>query len=115
MFWNFHFVICIYFKFLQIFFYAFVNMIYLSMETWFVYVSPLKLKIKKKKGKINRNYKSQKIITIYRMRRKSKRLIEKQKRKDKRKKNFSTKAIDLKKKKKKGGLDRDPKRNGEDV
>lgn len=49
MFWNFHFVICIYFKFLQIFFYAFVNMIYLSMETWFVYVSPLKLKIKKKK------------------------------------------------------------------
>lgn len=49
------------------------------------------------------------------MRRKSKRLIEKQKRKDKRKKNFSTKAIDLKKKKKKGGLDRDPKRNGEDV
>lgn len=86
------------------------------METWFVYV---KIENKKKKGKINRNYKSQKIITIYRMRRKSKRLIEKQKRKDKRKKNFSTKAIDLKKKKKKkkkkGGLDRDPKRNGEDV
>ena len=76
---------------------------------------PVKIEKKKKKGKINRNYKSQKIITIYRMRRKSKRLIEKQKRKDKRKKNFSTKAIDLKKKKKKGGLDRDPKRNGEDV
>ena len=105
MFWNFHFVICIYFKFLQIFFYAFVNVISFNGN-----MVRLRFPVK-----INRNYKSQKIITIYRMRRKSKRLIEKQKRKDKRKKNFSTKAIDLKKKKKKGGLDRDPKRNGEDV
>lgn len=50
------------------------------METWFVYV---KIENKKKKGKINRNYKSQKIITIYRMRRRSKRLIGKQKKKKK--------------------------------
>lgn len=82
------------------------------METWFVYVSPLKLKIKKKKREnksklqITKNYNdisnASKIETIDRKTKKEK-------------KNFSTKAIDLKKKKKKGGLDRDPKRNGEDV
>ena len=55
-------------------------MIYLSMETWFVYV---KIENKKKKGKINRNYKSQKIITISRMPSRAWKKKKKQKRKEK--------------------------------
>ena len=48
MFWNFHFVICIYFKFLQIFFYAFVNVI--SFNGNMVRLRfPDKIKNKKKK------------------------------------------------------------------
>lgn len=48
MFWNFHFVICIYFKFLQIFFYAFVNVI--SFNGNMVRLRfPVKIENKKKK------------------------------------------------------------------
>ena len=50
MFWNFHFVICIYFKFLQIFFYAFVNVI--SFNGNMVRLRfPVKIENKKKKKK----------------------------------------------------------------
>lgn len=59
MFWNFHFVICIYFKFLQIFFYAFVNVI--SFNGNMVRLRfPVKIENKKKKREnklqITKNY-----------------------------------------------------------